>query len=229
MGDSNATIEGWSKGYVEFVWNPRTRILTPWVSQNGLTESSGSRMDITVWNAQLREQDQYLDAADRADCWFEVLQFEEGAADLLLRGTLLCGGGCGGPWYTTQAMWSSSDAASWTPVEDMPAIFGAGGIGPISGGASGFVALGAASGEQTVWTSDDGRSWQQGALPSDAPTTGSWVNDPTSFAGGFVLPGVVLEAKGHGFAPRAHGDYGYDGAYGRTYRGTRGAHRCAPW
>jgi hypothetical protein len=216
MGDSNATIEGWTKGYIDFVWNPARRILTPWVSQDGLSWSSGPRVDISTWSAELKEYDQGLDAADRADCTFDVLQFEEGPEDLLLRGTLSCGGGCGGPWFSSQALWSSSDAASWTPV-DMPSIFGAGGIGPISGGAGGFIALGAQANRQTVWTSTSGSDWRLGALPSEALSTGSWANNPTSFAGGFVLPGVVLQTKGHGFVPKLHPDYGYDGSYGQTF------------
>jgi hypothetical protein len=208
----NDTLEGWSQGYLELMWNPYNRTLTPWVSTDGLNWSSGSRIDISLWSAQFKGYDQGLDAADRADCGFEVVQFEEGPANLLLRGKVACSGGCGGPWYTTETMWSSTDAKSWTPI-DMPKIFGAGGIGPISGGSSGFVALGASHDKQTIWTSSDGQNWEPGALPPAALATGSWANDPASFAGGFVLPGVVLEAKGHGFVPPNHSDYGYGGGY----------------
>ncbi len=201
-GVYNATLEAWSGGYVEFLWNPKSRALTPWVSADGLTWSSGSTIDISVWNSWFKSYDRGLNAAERADCVFEVIQFQEGPDSLLIRGQVDCGRMCGAtsPGLTPETMWSSSDAKSWTPI-DMPSVFGAGGIGPISGGSSGFVALGTAYLKQSIWTSSDGRNWQLGALPAPALTTGSWAYDPVSFAGGYVLPGTILKSKGREFFP----------------------------
>lgn len=106
-------------------------------------------------------------------------------------------------------MWSSTDAVTWTPI-DMPKIFGTGGIGPISGGSAGFIALGAANNKQLLWLSNNGATWQQGALPPAVQAVGSSAGDPAAFSGGFVLPGVVLQAKGHGFTPPTFPNYGYN-------------------
>jgi hypothetical protein len=99
----------------------------------------------SVWTPQFPEYDRGISAADRADCNFEVIGFHEGPSSLVLRGDVFCSGGCGGPWYTDQTMWSSTDAVTWTPI-DMPKLFGTGGIGPISGGSA-------------VWWSPDGSNW----------------------------------------------------------------------
>jgi hypothetical protein len=56
----------------------------------------------------------------------------------------------------------------------------------------GFVGLGRTDVAPTVLLSSDGRTWAEGSLPGDLHP-GSWVNDPTAFSGGYVLPGTVLE------------------------------------
>jgi hypothetical protein len=94
---------------------------------------------------------------------------------------------------TPVTTWISPDGLSWT-VATVPST-----VNPIliSGGSSGFIALGSAGSTATVWTSPDGRTWTQGALPAEALAAGAHVSDPVSFADGFVLPGVVRLKSGH--------------------------------
>jgi hypothetical protein len=186
-----ASIEGWSQGYVEFLWSPSKRTLIPWTSADGLRWRAGSPLDTKAWAADFKQVDIQVPGAD--DCFFEVGNFQEGPATLLLNGDFYCGGGCGGPWfYSSHAFWTSPDGLAWTPLDVARAV-GPGGLGVISGGSSGFIALGSAAGKQTTWVSSDGQTWAQGALPNGAFS----VSDPVSYAGGFVLPGVVVVAKGH--------------------------------
>ena len=97
---------------------------------------------------------------------------------------------------SAEAMWTSADGFSWSPV-DMSTNFGSTGVGTISGGSAGFIALAQTSpGPQFLWASSDGQIWHQDPLPADALATGSWAYDPASFAGGYVLPGYVLEKTG---------------------------------
>jgi len=191
------SLEGWSKGYVEFVWDPHLRTITPWVSADGLTWNAGEKLDTGVWSAEFKAYDaQHSGPGDHDACSLAVSEFDEGVATLLMRGFFSCGGGCGGPWYTSQsAMWTSSDAIGWVPV-DIPGTFGVGGVGPISGGSSGFVALGRSGSSHVLWLSADGRKWTNGQLPADLRKATSSAGNPVSFAGGYVLPGVVLQKPG---------------------------------
>jgi len=50
---------------------------------------------------------------------------------------------------------------------DMAKTFGAGGVGTISGGSSGYIALGSAAASR-AWVSSDGQAWTQDALPANA-------------------------------------------------------------
>jgi len=77
-----------------------------------------------------------------------------------------------------------------------PRTFGAGGIGSISGGSSGFIALSAADATRTLWLSSNGRTWTNGTLPADLRKSTSSASDPAAIAGGYVLPGVVLVRTG---------------------------------
>jgi len=188
----NASIQGWSKGYVDFIWSPTTRTLTPWTSADGLHWHAGTRLDTSFWASEFKQYDGEVTDPEYHDaCSFGVTNFQEGPATLLLAGEVSCGGGCGGPWYTSEAMWTSTDALAWTPLDITKAVGGAT-IGPISGGSSGFIALGA-----TVWTSQSGQKWTKGALPAAVLTAGSHAGNPASIAGGFVLPGVVVVKRGH--------------------------------
>jgi hypothetical protein len=193
----NVVLEGWGNGYVEFVWDSHLRTITPWTSADGLTWHAGPTMDTSVWDSEFKTYDtQYANTGDHDACSLAVSEFDEGPATLLVRGYFACGGGCGGPWYTSSsAIWTSSDALAWTAL-DVPKTFGSSSLGPISGGSSGFVSLGSSGSSHTLWLSSNGRTWTSGTLPADLRKSTSEVSDPASFADGFVLPGVLLAHAG---------------------------------
>ena len=191
---TNVTLEGFSKGYLEFIWNAHERTLTPWLSADGLTWKAGVNLDLSSWEAVFMEYDSISDPASHSDCTVTIDNFEEGLDSLLVAGHVSCGGKCGNPGASSgDTTWASPDALSWTPatVPDSvdPAL--------ISGGSSGFIGLGSAASTATVWTSPDGHTWTQGALPAAALAPGAHVSDPVSFSGGLVLPGAVRLKKGH--------------------------------
>ena len=190
-------LEGWSKGYVDFVWDPHLRTVTPWVSAEGQNWSAAPKLETSVWAAEFKAYDgQHAQPGDHDACSLAVSQFDEGNGILLVRASFSCGGGCGGPWYTSRdAIWTSPDALKWSNL-DIPRTFGAGGIGSISGGSSGFIALSAAGATRTLWLSSNGRTWTNGTLPADLRKSTSSASDPAAIAGGYVLPGVVLVRTG---------------------------------
>lgn len=202
VGTVNAKIAGWSKGYVEFIWNPSKRTLVPWGSLDGLTWHSGTTIDTSAWAPDFKVWDSGASGSDSTlpevpgDCEFSIDQFEEGPASLVLTGHATCWtAGCGSyPFLTRSINWVSTDALNWTVV-DLTSIFGTVGWGSVSGGSSGFIALGAAA--KSDWTSQDGQQWNQGSLPPAVLTPGSTASVPVAIAGGFVLPSVILEKKGH--------------------------------
>jgi hypothetical protein len=205
----NASLSGWSKGFVEFLWDPIRRTLTPWVSGSGLTWSSGPRLNLSAWTGDFKawETDLFApgdtpapgetmqptetqDPAERYNCTVSVDEFEEGPSGLLMRAHFDCEGGCGGPWYTSRdAFWTSSDGQRWDPA-DVAGQFRNGAPRAISGGSSGYVALDSKG--SRLMTSADGRSWAAGKLPP-----GIDHSDPVSIDGGFVVGDVVLMQKGH--------------------------------
>jgi hypothetical protein len=190
-GDGYATLEGWSTGYVEFIWNPASRTLTSWVSADGLTWRAGAQLDTSPWLDDFRIYDKGnpKDRAYHDDCFFEVGNFEEGPSALLLSGDVLCAPGCSGAgYYTSDAAWTSSDGMSWKLSQVPPGLV-------VSGGSSGFISYGSDGTLGPVWTSPDGQTWTQDALPPLA--AGSWANSPVAISGGFVLPGVIMVKKGH--------------------------------
>ena len=220
-GDSNATIEGWSKGYIEFVWNPAKRSLTPWTSTDGLRWKAGTRLDTSAWTAGFKSYDAAYDptsadwdpadggtrAAYQYDCTVTVTNFQEDSGALLLSADATCGGavfhggGCaGGPPGVDVGDddWTSANGSTWKPTRQV--------YGYPSGGSAGFIGLtgygdvgvsGDSGASAAIWTSQDGQTWTEGAVPVEATLSTSTVGDPVSIAGGFVLPGVVLEKPGH--------------------------------
>ena len=198
----NATIAGWSNGYVEFVWNPTARSLTSWVAADGIRWRSGKTLDTSSWKTEFAQYDAANVATADATpdplyhnaCSFHIDNFQEGPGSALLVGHVECGGGCGGPWATSALTWTSGDGFTWTIMNLK--VFGAGGIGTISGGSNGFVAL-AAKGQAGLWTSGNGQDWVHGSLPAEALTAGSTIGDPASISGSFVLPTVLAVKRGH--------------------------------
>ena len=190
----NAILEGWSKGYVELLWDPKLRTATPWVSADGLSWQVGSKLDTSVWLADMKAFDQEnVDLS--ADCSLRIRHFEEGPETLLMTAYFICPVACGNGIVGRDATWTSSDGLSWTPL-DRPKTFGSNGVGAISGGSSGFVALGGTSDGRILWLSADGQNWKHGTLPADARATGAEAYDPAAVAGGYVLPGALLDKNG---------------------------------
>jgi hypothetical protein len=195
---TTSTLMGSSKGYLEVLWDPRKRTLTPWFSPDGLRWKAGQRFNTSAWTAYLNNWTRQLqpNTADNSpdDCMFLATTFEEDPQTLLLRGYVLCGEACSpGPGVDTspQAAWVSSDGIHWTPATIPDEI------GAISGGPSGFVALRFDGSKASLWKSQDGRAWVKGALPPAVLASGASVGGPVAIAGGFVLPGVVVVKTGH--------------------------------
>jgi hypothetical protein len=195
-GVSYAALASWSKGFVEFVWNPGKFTVVPWASADGLTWTAGSALGVAGWPSQLKSND--ISAGDRSECNFNVDSLQEGPGNMILTGSLTCSLGCGSPFVTSQKQWLSSDGMSWTPL-DLSAVTHVGTIGPISGGSSGYVGLGSANKKPALWLSGDGVDWRQGTLPADGLDATASIADPVSFAGGYVLPGSVLDRSGKTF------------------------------
>jgi hypothetical protein len=202
-GDGNATVVGWHGGYIEFLWDPEGRTLTPWVSGNGLTWRAGPRMDLSSFATDFKAIDDQASQtpepgespfpsgeADeiRYGCSFVKDQFEEGPSTVLLRGFLHCGDACGHPMtMNDDSIWVSSDGLVWSPV-DVKKAFGGAEPDLISGGSSGFVAYAGSN----LWISEDGRTWRTGTMPA-----GTNRSQPVSMAGGFVIGDAVVMVKGH--------------------------------
>lgn len=187
-GDISATIEGWSKGYFDFVWSSSKRTLTPWASIDGLNWHVATKLDTSSWNADFKSYDKSAGRGYHDSCWFEANAFQQGPAALLLKGIVYCTPGCTQYWSTKEIAWTSADGASWQPVADPPGW-------AVAGGSVGFISYDASKPMGSLWTSPDGRAWTKGALPS-LPAA-SWVNSPVALAGGYVLPGVIMVKQGH--------------------------------
>jgi hypothetical protein len=198
---STATLEGWSKGYVEFLWDSSKRTIVPWVSADGLRWKPGTKLDLGAWAGDFATWDEELGDSEfdpeepdyHDSCTVTVSGFEEGPSTLLMRAYFDCAGGCGGPWFTSgEAFWTSPDGMAWSALDPKQAL-GVDLFGSISGGSSGFISLGQAGDGDAEWVSTDGRAWTRGTLPPD----GFRFAAPVAYAGGFVLPGVVSVRKGH--------------------------------
>lgn len=189
--DPNATLEGWHGGYVEFMWHPTSLTVTPWTSADAVHWSEGHTIDAaTLWGSEMQAEK----AAEQeyvGPCTFRVTGWADAGAALLMRGRLECAMGCGSYWQSTELLFASQDGAIWTP-RDEKKLFGAAGLGTVSGGSSGFAALGVAGRGQVVWTSKDGLNWNQHAVPAGLAGKGSRIGDPASINGGLVLPGAQM-------------------------------------
>ena len=189
----DATIEGWRDGYVEFVWQASTMVLTPWTSTDAVTWSRGVAIDAkALWTSELAAANAAnVNPDGPLDCSFFVAGWADDGQAIVMRGRMICPVGCGSYWQTTEMMFASTTGASWTPLDEKK-VFGARGLGLISGGNAGFVALGSDGVAQVVWTSIDGLDWHRHAIPSALAAKGSWVSDTASITGGLVLAGVRM-------------------------------------
>jgi hypothetical protein len=189
----NAYIGGWSKGFVEFLWNNNLRTLTPWVSADGLNWSAGGKMDISVWSSDFKKFDAEVEPSERGQCFVRVGTFLEGPANLLVSATVDCFSGdrCAGvdsPITANLGWWTSADGVTWGPVPRVSDIRD--GV-VVSGGSSGYIRYDYGK----LSTSANGKSWQGGTLPS--LPAGSTVSQPIAMSGGYVLPTVMRVKAGH--------------------------------
>jgi hypothetical protein len=191
----NGILEGWHGGYVEFVWHPETYLLTPWTSTDGRAWTAGTSINAgLIWKSQLAT---FLSDANQSvdllGCSFQSTGWADDGQALLFRGRLNCQLGCASYWESGETVLISTNGAAWADIDETK-VFGAGGLGPVSGGGSGFAGLGFVTDKQVLWTSQDGLTWQRRALPSLLTQAGASVADPASIDGAMVLPGVRLDS-----------------------------------
>ena len=207
-------LEGWHDGYVEFVWHPETYLLTPWTSTDARSWTAGTSINAgLIWKSELRA---FVSGAsepvDPLGCSFASTGWADDGQALLFRGRLNCQLGCASYWESSETMLISTNGVAWTDVDERK-VFGAGGLGSVSGGGSGFVGLGFVAHRQILWTSQDGLTWQQKALPVELTQPRASVADPASIEGALVVPGARLDSG----TP-----YGSDSGYGPG----AGVHDC---
>ena len=172
---SKFQVFGWSRGYVGFALTPGVQTdaganpnptLVSSYSTDGVHWHTGGKLDTS--------------GAPGTEVMRTVI---EGPAGLLAVGWT---GACASEYL--DALWTSTDGISWSPVDtnaafdDQPMS-----IARISGGAAGYVAVAYKSTD--VWTSKDGRVWQRVSL-NVGPLKNAAINDGTAASGGFVLAGT---------------------------------------
>ena len=209
--EPNGILEGWQHGYVEFVWHAKTYLLTPWTSTDGRAWTAGTSIKASlIWKSELATFSHDQGAIDPMSCSFQATGWADDGQALLFRGRLNCSLGCGSYWQSSETMLVSTAGAVWTDINETK-VFGAGGLGSVSGGGSGFVGLGLVAKKQVLWTSQDGLTWQQQALPAELTQPKASAADPASIGAALVVPGVHLDsgtpygsASGYGPAAGAH-------------------------
>ena len=190
----NGILEGWQGGYVEFVWHPETYLLTPWTSTDGRAWTAGTSINAAlIWKSELAAFSRANKSDGTLSCSFVSTGWADDGQALLFRGRLNCQLGCASYWESSETMLVSTNGAVWTDLDETK-VFGAGGLGSVSGGGSGFAGLGFAGNKQVLWTSQDGLTWQRRALPVALTRPGASVADPASIDGALVLPGVRLDS-----------------------------------
>ena len=153
-------------GYLQLLWDPYERTLTPWLSTDAQSWRRGEPLDLTAWKADFAEWDGLAgDQVSRDGCSLVVDDYAVSPEGVVLRGQFACSWGCGGDYLSVEAMWASPDGLSWEPL-DAARAFGKAGIGKIAGGGSGFI--GFTTDRKASWTSTNGRAWSKGTIPTDA-------------------------------------------------------------
>ncbi len=193
----NVHLEAVYGGYLQLLWDPYKRTLTPWLSSNAQTWRNGAPLDLAAWKADFEAWDKLAKTQISHDgCGFVVDDFATGPSGMVMRAHFECAWGCGGDYRGKQAMWSSSNGLDWKPL-DMAHAFGKAGIAHIYGGGNGLIGLTPNRGSS--WTSTDGRAWHKGTIPSGATD----ITDPASIAGSFLIGGTILVKSGPEIAPGA--------------------------
>ena len=189
-------LTGLRNQYIQLIWDPVARTMTPWLSADALAWRQGTGLDLSVWTSAFESWDKTApDEISKAGCGFNVDDLVEGPSGVLLRANLECHPSLGDIYQSPQALWVSSDGLSWETVSPSRA-FGKSGIGRISGGRNGFIGLTAS--RTASWVSQDGLSWKAGTIPCGSTE----VSDPVSIDGGFVIAGFVAAQSGETASPK---------------------------
>lgn len=171
--DQEFYVFGWSEGYLGFT--------SAFVRATGKMQSLRvtSSPDGIHWRTAGRLPLGHDDSA------VIVTQVVEGPSGLLATAERV---GCA--WQKPAVrMWRSTGGAAWAPV-DIEKVFGADTLPGVSGGSAGYIVLAAAGGKRTVWTSQDGASWHERAVPSG----GFSPQSVASFQRGLILAGTTQVA-----------------------------------
>jgi len=204
LNGPNVALTGLRDGYLQLLWDPVGRTLTPWLSADALAWRQGTGFDLSMWTSAFKNWDKTApDATSKAGCGLNVDDLVEGPSGVLLRANLECHPTLGEIYQSPEAMWISSDGLSWNSVSPSRA-FGKSGIGPISGGANGFIGLN--SDRTASWVSQDGLSWKAGTIPCGATE----LSDPVSIDGEFAIAGLVAAQSGQTVPPKPGGCKPFD-------------------
>ncbi len=184
----NVDLRSVRGGYIQILWDPYKRTLTPWLSSDAKTWHKGTGLDTSAWKAYFGTWDGFVSTTtDRAGCELKVDDFAVGAGGIVVRGHLACrsiDGDDGLTHLSGPAMWASPDGLAWTPV-NVAAAFGSAGIQKVDGGSSGFIGL--TTDRRASWLSADGLTWHPGSVPGEAYQ----VADPVAIGGGFAIAGEI--------------------------------------
>ena len=172
--DQEFYVFGWSKGYLGFT--------STFVKSTG--KMQGPQVTSSADGLHWRDSGR-LDLGS-GDIPVIVTQVVEGPAGLLATAEQA---GCA--WQKPALlMWRSTDGESWTPI-DITTTFGAEALPSVSAGSTGYIVLAASGKKRTVWTSQDGASWQKSAIPGG----GFSPQSVASFQHGFILAGKTAVAS----------------------------------
>ena len=131
--------------------------------------------------------------------WFRVLHDE----DVSMYGVTVGGPGLVGfgseesDEEETAVVWTSVDGVTWSRVPDDEAVFAGAGIGSMTAGGPGLVAVGSGVSAAVVWTSPDGITWSR--VPHDEDVFGtSQMSSVTVGGPGLVAVGGTQFLRGDG-------------------------------
>jgi hypothetical protein len=170
---SYINLFGWSRGYVDFVWDGAHSV-TPWASADGLHWQAGPKLP----PGDMPFEFPALTTDVATSCRFEVDSWVEASAGLLAHGSIRCDLDTYSAAYSAiySSTWTSTDGLTWSVATGVP-------DGELSAGGAGYIVTDG----QRVWTSGDGRAWEQGTVPDAALPQGVRWGSPIAFKAGFLI------------------------------------------